>query len=176
MKTRMVVVLVVAICLVAGSLFAESKKSTNSYVVAGRDNLCHYYQWRWARCKDTPAPVAKPAPAPEKIVLEGVYFDTGSAKIKPESHAVLDANAQKLLKKKNMNVTIVGYTDNKGSPAKNMKLSEERAASVKAYMVSKGVDAGRIKTKGMGPESPIADNKTADGRAKNRRIEMEINK
>lgn len=135
---------------------------------------CGFHQWPPARCiAAAPAP-AKPAPAPEKIVLEGVYFDTGSAKIKAESFAILDANVAQLKKnKKDVKVLIVGYTDNVGKPANNQKLSEARAKSVQDYMVSKGIKADHISSKGMGDANPIADNKTKEGKAKNRRIEME---
>lgn len=145
-------------------------------LVSGIGNLCHYHQWRKGRCKEQPVAKASPEPAPvqEKIVLEGVYFDTGSAKIKPESYPVLDSNVAKLKKKSDQHVTVVGYTDNVGKEASNIKLSEARAASVKAYMVEKGIDAGRISSKGMGPANPIADNKAKEGRAKNRRIEIEM--
>ena len=156
---KVILAVIVMTCFIAGSAMA---------------NMCDFYQWK--PCYAKKVQVAKPAPAPEKIVLEGVYFDTGSAKIKPESYAVLDANAAKVMKKKSIDVQVVGYTDSVGKQASNMKLSEARAASVKEYLISKGVNANRISSKGMGPADPIADNNTKEGRAKNRRIELVMTK
>jgi outer membrane protein OmpA-like peptidoglycan-associated protein len=135
---------------------------------------CAYYQWPHHICKkEAPAPVVA-APKVEKIVLEGVYFDTGSARIKKESFSVLDANAAKIKNsKQNLQITVVGYTDDRGSDAMNEKLSAARAASVKSYFESKGIDGSRIASMGKGKSNPIADNSTNDGRAKNRRIELE---
>lgn len=181
---KVILVFVVAFCFLAGSALASPcdyhqwrpcyAKDSGQKVAAGYGNMCKYHQWRKAKCKDAPVAKAAPAPTPEKIVLEGVYFDTGSAKIKSESYSILDSNATKLMKKKDMHATIVGYTDNVGSPEKNKRLSEARAVSVKEYLTGKGVDGSRLGTKGMGQENPIADNSTKEGRAKNRRIEMEL--
>ncbi len=141
---------------------------------------CEFYQWPWHHCMAE----AKPAPAPapkveriekgEKIVLEGIYFDTGSSKIKKESFAVLDSNIEKINNSKSdVKIVVVGYTDDRGSDALNNRLSLARANSVKNYFVSKGVVAGRISAEGKGKADPVADNKTDAGRAKNRRIELQ---
>jgi len=71
-------------------------------------------------------------------------------------------------------IVAVGHTDSVGTDAYNQKLSERRAAAVKAYLVSKGVAANRVYTEGKGEKSPVADNKTKEGRAKNRRVEVEV--
>ncbi|MFM8631393.1 MAG: OmpA family protein, partial [Betaproteobacteria bacterium] len=71
-------------------------------------------------------------------------------------------------------IVAVGHTDSVGTDAYNQKLSERRAAAVKAYLVSKGVAANRVYTEGKGEKSPVADNKTKEGRAKNRRVEIEV--
>jgi len=136
--------------------------------------ICNYHQWPEHRaCKAEPKPEpVKPAPVPEKIILEGVNFDTGSARIKPESYSILEKNADVLTKNKNINIKVIGYTDDKGSAKLNEKLSAARANSVKDYLVKKGVDLNRISSMGKGPADPVADNKTAEGRAQNRRIEL----
>jgi outer membrane protein OmpA-like peptidoglycan-associated protein len=159
MKKTAVVAVAVAVLFVAGNALA---------------NKCDFYQWK--PCFNAKPRVAKPAPAPaapERVVLEGVYFDTGSARIKPESYSVLDKNVANLNKKGDLKITVEGFTDNVGRPESNVKLSDARAAAVKDYFVSKGIKSDRIGTKGYGADNPIADNKTADGRAKNRRIEIE---
>ncbi len=107
-----------------------------------------------------------------KMVLEGVNFKTNSADLTFESGAILDKIIESLVAYPDVCVEIRGHTDNVGPRVKNRQLSEDRANSVKSYMVSKGVDQRRIKTIGMGPDAPIASNAKAEGRAKNRRIEM----
>jgi len=108
-------------------------------------------------------------------IKEAVYFDTGKATIQDRSNALLDEVAQIL--KDNPQVTKVvveGHTDSVGKAAANRKLSAARAEAVKAYLVGKGVDAGRLDTKGFGPDRPVASNKTKDGREKNRRVEFTV--
>jgi OmpA-OmpF porin, OOP family len=73
-----------------------------------------------------------------------------------------------------LRIRISGHTDNKGKAAKNQKLSEDRANAVKDYLVSKGIESSRVETRGVGPDEPIADNKTNAGRTQNRRIEFEL--
>lgn len=108
-----------------------------------------------------------------KYTSHGVYFDTGSAKVKDHSHAVLKAVADVLSGNPDLKIIIVGHTDNVGDKQRNLRLSQERADSVRAYLVSQfKADAARIQTAGKGDAEPIADNKTADGRAVNRRVEF----
>jgi OmpA-OmpF porin, OOP family len=76
---------------------------------------------------------------------------------------------------KNSKVTLSGHTDNVGSDAYNQKLSERRVAAIRDYVGKKGVDAGRISGQGFGESKPIADNKTREGRSKNRRVEIKVN-
>jgi OOP family OmpA-OmpF porin len=124
-----------------------------------------------------PAPAPKPAPKPvaEKVTLAAdVLFDFDKAVIKPEGKSKLDDLANKV-KAINLEVVIaIGHTDSIGSDAYNQKLSVRRAESVKAYLVSKGIEPNRIYTEGKGEKQPVASNKTKEGRAKNRRVEIEV--
>jgi outer membrane protein OmpA-like peptidoglycan-associated protein len=106
------------------------------------------------------------------IVLEGITFDVNKTTIKPESEATLMKALKTLTTYTDILVEIGGHTDSDGSAKSNMKLSLGRAESVKAWLVAKGVDASRISTKGYGEDKPIADNKTKEGKQKNRRIEF----
>jgi outer membrane protein OmpA-like peptidoglycan-associated protein len=110
-----------------------------------------------------------------KIELkQTIYFDTRKATIKKVSFALLDEVAQAMTDRPTMEVSIEGHTDSQGSDKFNLKLSRDRAASVKKYLVKKGVDAARMVTQGYGETVPIADNRTAAGRAENRRVEFLI--
>jgi OOP family OmpA-OmpF porin len=121
-----------------------------------------------------PAP-AKPKPVAEKVTLAAdVLFDFDKAVLKSEGKGKLDDLAGKV-KAINLEVVIaIGHTDSIGSDAYNQKLSVRRAESVKAYLVSKGVEPNRIYTEGKGEKQPVASNKTKDGRQKNRRVEIEV--
>ena len=125
------------------------------------------------------APIPEPAP-PVRAKLQSITlgadasFDTGKADLKPEGQAKLDQMVAKL---KDVNfdaITVTGHTDNVGGDAANQKLSLRRANAVKQYLSSHGIDATKIKTTGRGKTSPVADNKTAQGRARNRRVEVVI--
>ena len=103
-----------------------------------------------------------------------ILFDVNKATIRPESATVLNNIVNVLNKYKNAKFSIEGYTDTSGNKAKNQKLSEERAYSVKAYLVDKGINPARLSAKGFGPEKPIASNKTNKGRELNRRVEINL--
>ena len=123
-----------------------------------------------------PAPAKpKPKPVAEKVTLAAdVLFDFDKAVLKNEGKAKLDDLATKV-NAINLEVVIaIGHTDSIGADAYNQKLSVRRAESVKAYLVSKGVAPNRIYTEGKGEKQPVASNKTKDGRAKNRRVEIEV--
>ncbi|HEU4729618.1 MAG TPA: OmpA family protein [Kofleriaceae bacterium] len=149
------------------------------------------------RCAAAPPPVAvappppepaKPEPPPEPAeppkaeiksenieLSETVQFETDSAVLLDRSKVLLDQVVQALndhpeVKK----VMIEGHTDSVASTRHNKKLSDQRVASVKAYLIEKGIEAGRLKTKGFGETRPIASNKTEEGRAKNRRVDFKI--
>jgi outer membrane protein OmpA-like peptidoglycan-associated protein len=107
------------------------------------------------------------------IALHNILFDTGKATIKPESAAALAVIGDVLKSDASLKLEIQGHTDNVGAAAANLKLSQDRAASVKAYLVqTHGVAADRLTTAGLGDTKPIGDNKTDDGRAQNRRVEL----
>ena len=119
--------------------------------------------------------VEKPVKAmSEKWVLIGVNFDFNSARLSGESYPILYDAAKTLLMNPDMRVEIQGYTDNVGSESYNKKLSQKRADAVKEYLTSKGVSANRLSAVGFGESNPVADNKTADGRGMNRRIEFKV--
>ena len=103
-----------------------------------------------------------------------VTFAFDSAKLNPQFDAVLNQVAQTLVEYNKTVIQVAGHTDSTGSHAYNMKLSEQRAASVKAYLESQGVPAARMVTIGAGPDYPIASNDTEAGRAQNRRVEITI--
>lgn len=106
--------------------------------------------------------------------LNGIEFETGSAKIKKTSNKILDDVVKIMKENPSYKLSINGHTDNAGKADKNQKLSEDRAASVKAYLENKGVEASRLTSAGFGQTQPVADNKTAKGRAKNRRVEFKV--
>jgi OOP family OmpA-OmpF porin len=125
-----------------------------------------------------PAPAAAPAaqrPAAAKVTYAAdTFFDFNKSVIKPEAKAKLDDLVNKI-KAINLEVIIaVGHTDAVGSDDYNQKLSMRRSNAVKAYLISKGVDKTRIYTEGKGEKQPVADNGTKEGRAKNRRVEIEV--
>ena len=108
------------------------------------------------------------------FVLDDVNFETGKADLKPESFPVLDELVAFLTRKDDERIEIGGHTDNVGKPAANITLSMERAKSVMAYIISKGIDANRLTAKGYGSSVPVESNATAAGRAINRRTEVKI--
>ena len=118
---------------------------------------------------------AAPAVAAQKVTYAAdAFFDFDKSVLKPEGKAKLDDLVSKG-KGINLEVIIaVGHTDSVGSDAYNQKLSVRRSEAVKAYLVSKGIEKNRVYTEGKGEKQPVADNKTAEGRAKNRRVEIEV--
>ena len=122
-----------------------------------------------------PVPVAPAAPAVEKVSFAAdAFFDFDKAVLKPEGKAKLDDLADKV---KGLNLEVIiatGHTDSRGTDAYNQKLSVKRADAVKTYLTGKGIEASRVYTEGKGEAQPVADNKSDDGRAKNRRVEIEV--
>ena len=128
----------------------------------------------------TPPPVvAPPAPPPPPVATKVTYaadafFDFDKSVLKPEGKAKLDDLVGKI-KGINLEVIIaVGHTDAVGSDGYNQTLSVRRSEAVKAYLVTKGIEKNRVYTEGKGEKQPVADNKTGEGRAKNRRVEIEV--
>jgi OOP family OmpA-OmpF porin len=121
-----------------------------------------------------PVPVVV-APAPAKVTYAAdAFFDFDKAVLKPEGKAKLDDLVGKV-KGISLEVIIaVGHTDSIGKNDYNQKLSVKRSEAVKAYLVSKGIEKNRVYTEGKGDKNPVADNKTSEGRAKNRRVEIEV--
>ena len=147
----------------------------------GTNELC----WRdafWTPATGIPGcdgvPVAqapKPAPMATKVVFNAdTFFDFDKSTLKPEGRQLSDQVAQQAQGINLETIIAVGHTDSIGTEAYNQGLSERRAASVKSYLVGKGIDPNRIYTEGKGELQPVASNKTREGRAHNRRVEVEI--
>ena len=179
--------LALAFAAVTASGIASAQTTINNWqgafgekVMNGTNELC----WRdsnWTPDTALPgcgAPAvaqAKPTPVASKVVFNAdAFFDFDKATLKPEGRKLLDQVATQVQTINLETIIAVGHTDSIGSVAYNQKLSERRAAAVKTYLVTKGIDPNRIYTEGKGKSQPVADNKTAAGRAKNRRVEIEI--
>ncbi|MCM1512728.1 MAG: OmpA family protein [Oxalobacter formigenes] len=170
----------------ANKPYSAYAQTANGVIVRNATGLC-WHTGYWTPADAVPGcdgPLVKPAPAPvaaapvptsEKVTYAAdAFFDFDKATLKPEGKAKLDEIVAGL---QNMDVEVVvavGHTDSVGAEAYNLKLSERRAEAVKAYLVSKGVDPQKVYTEGKGEAQPIGNNKTREGRAKNRRVELEV--
>lgn len=124
----------------------------------------------------TPAAAPTPAPAlvsPQTVELRGVFFNRKSWELGRQQRRTLDAAVRTLKEHPELRIYVKGYSDSRGSAELNQKLSQERAASVAAYLASKGVPLSRMIVLGLGTSHPLATNATAAGRAMNRRVELE---
>ena len=204
MKKLNKVAIMFAVATVAGSAFAAGSTINSDNWRNGHGNLIwkngtNELCWRdayWtpataapgcdgalqAPAAAAPAPAAAPVPPPppapvaaQKVTYAAdAFFDFDKSVLKPEGRAKLDDLVGKI-QGINLEVIIaVGHTDSIGSDAYNQRLSVRRAEAVKAYLVSKGIERNRIYTEGKGKKQPIASNATAEGRAKNRRVEVEV--
>ena len=164
-------------------LYANEKRALNvPNAKLGRSNRIYVYLNGWSA--EQPRMIANvrvnaggrelydALSADGRVATQGILFDTGSDRIKPESTPTLAEIADMLTKHADLKLTIEGHTDNVGNPAANRTLSEQRAAAVKTYLVSKGIDAARIETAGLGDTKPAAPNTTPEGRQQNRRVEL----
>ncbi len=165
----------------SGAVLAQSKSNNDNWVNnfgdVWKDNSGQCWQdnfWTPAtadpKCSDK-----KDSPVSNKVVFSAdTFFDFNKSNLKPEGRQLLDQVAAQLNTIKLETVIAVGYTDSIGSVDYNLGLGQRRADAVKAYLVSKGIAADRIYTESKGKADPIASNATAEGRAKNRRVEVEI--
>ena len=111
---------------------------------------------------------------PKSFILDNCNFETGKANLEPDAYKALDDLVDYLNRKDDEKIEIGGHTDNVGSAPANLKLSEDRANTVRAYLLTKGISPDRVTAKGYGATVPIADNNTSEGRAENRRTEVTI--
>jgi len=122
---------------------------------------------------DTPT-VDSPPPPVRRVVLRGIKFGSDTAYIEPASAGVLELVAERLRENPELRVRIEGHTDEQASEAHNLELSQERAESVKRILVGFGIAEGRLQAVGLGETNPIASNDTPEGRALNRRVELDV--
>lgn len=148
--------------------FSVNKKGylfySDQYLLAGKSPDSTYQ-------KDIPL---SPIMANASIILKNIFFDLNKAELKTESQAELDKLVQLLNENPSLRIEISGHTDNIGKPADNLLLSNNRAKAVVNYLISKKIPATRLSAKGYGETKPVADNKTEEGRAQNRRTEVKV--
>lgn len=124
--------------------------------------------------KTAPTPPALPPPSKHKIVLRGVRFDFDKANIRPDARAILDEAVHTLKSEGEVDVVVEGHTDSRGTEAYNLKLSQRRADAVRQYLAGHGVDPKRLTVEAYGESRPVANNDTEEGRAQNRRVELNV--
>ncbi|MBS1530370.1 MAG: OmpA family protein [Bacteroidetes bacterium] len=120
----------------------------------------------------TPAPAPAPAPAPPNYNFSNIQFEFDSSILRTDAYPILDKAAAEMKKDPSATFVMKGYASSEGTPEHNMTLSQDRANSVKAYLVNSGIPAANITAKGYGTANPVADNSTEAGRVLNRRVEM----
>lgn len=157
---------------VAGVEMFKGCPDTDNDGVADADDKCPEVAGILAN-KGCPA-VSEADATVMKRAMKGLFFETGSDKIKAESYPILDAVVKVMKVHKEYGLAIEGHTDNTGNADFNKQLSKKRAEAAKKYLIEKGIDGGRLTAEGFGPDKPIADNNTKEGRALNRRVEFKI--
>jgi OOP family OmpA-OmpF porin len=124
---------------------------------------------------DLPAEQADTVNFVKPFVLQELHFETAKSEILPSSFEELDELADHLISQPELNLLVMGHTDNRGNEKTNLKLSESRAHAVADYLVSKGITRGRLAWQGFGSTKPVVDNVTEEGRRRNRRVELQFN-
>ena len=156
----------------AGPIANQGCPDTDNDGIADNEDKCPAVAGTAANfgCPEVKAEVKKRL----AFAATAIQFDLGKATIKKTSNKLLDEVVNILNDYPDYNMSIEGHSDNVGNPAKNMQLSKDRANAVKNYFVSKGIAADRLTAEGFGDTKPVASNKTAAGRAKNRRVAMDL--
>jgi OmpA-OmpF porin, OOP family len=164
-----------------GASFLLTAKEKTYYVVIdnmtpGRDDVCDGYELIIVEIEPMKQEIAATEMF-DKLTKEGsvalyINFETGKADVKSESQATVQQIAEMMKANPALKVSIEGHTDNVGTPSANKALSEARAKAVMKAVIAAGIDASRLTAKGWGQEKPVADNKTEEGKAKNRRVEI----
>jgi OmpA-OmpF porin, OOP family len=153
------------------AIFVHKRGSSNTLGVFQR--IVETRPMKTGQITASAADISQALAAQGKFALYGLYFDTNKAVLKPESDAALEQVAQVLKGNPSLALYVVGHTDSTGQVAANVELSERRAAAaVKALVERYGIPASRLTSKGVGPFAPVGGNKTEEGRAKNRRVEL----
>ena len=160
--------------VVAGQTSSERGPADARWVTAGVTMRYSFNQPEAAPAPPPPMAPAAAAPVKRKIVLRSVHFDFDKSTIRPDAVPVLDEAALLLKNDRAVPILIVGHTDNVGSQAYNIRLSQRRANAVADYLIRHGIAAGRIRTEGVGFSQPVASNATPEGRAENRRVEIHL--
>jgi OOP family OmpA-OmpF porin len=182
------IILMALLCTAAGMVGPALAGSETGYVVdsSGRPTTDSsgecvrnpYREQPNEECEPAPPepePVAAPEPVFEAVTLQSdTFFEFDDATLKPAARERLDQLVARLAGVAELEVAVRGHTDSIGSEAYNQRLSEQRALSVKDYLIDRGVSPAAVRTMGMGEAEPIASNSTAEGRAQNRRVEIEI--
>ena len=159
---------------VAGALVGGGVGAVSGALIGGLLGHCGFDPRRIEPIPPPPPPPAPSPPARRKIVLRGVNFDFDKATIRPDAADILAEAARILEEEPGINVSVDGHTDAVGSDAYNERLSEQRAGAVRDHLARLGVAPGRLQTRGFGESRPVASNATEEGRAQNRRVELNV--